>query len=175
MADFQVAGGLILLVLAIRELVASGPHRSRRWRRIRRSPAGYAAHRGAGPVNVPPILIDSVGILYTVISLLRNLLIVAVAFCNADFFSRLAGKQGLRGVSKLIALLLAAIAISFSGSGAATNALRSTSTRARSSHQNRDATPEEIDVVRINPARRVRRFAVEDGVAWKFSQINISE
>ena len=38
--------------------------------------------------------------------------IVAVALCQADRVVRLLGKQGLRGVSKLVALLLAAIAVS---------------------------------------------------------------
>jgi len=38
--------------------------------------------------------------------------LVAIAFCNADWFTRWMGKQGLRGVSKIIALLLAAIAVS---------------------------------------------------------------
>jgi multiple antibiotic resistance protein len=41
-----------------------------------------------------------------------NLVLVAIAFCNADRFTRWMGRQGLRGVSKLIALLLAAIAVS---------------------------------------------------------------
>jgi len=49
---------------------------------------------------------------FTVASLLVNLALVAIALCNADRFTRWIGKQGLRGVSKLIALLLAAIAIS---------------------------------------------------------------
>src|SRR6266480_933510 len=80
-ADFQIAGGLILLILAARELVTFGPP-------------------------------DSVGLVYTLASLLVNLAIVAVALCNADRFSRWMGKQGLRGVSKIIALLLAAIAVS---------------------------------------------------------------
>jgi multiple antibiotic resistance protein len=49
---------------------------------------------------------------FTIVSLLVNLALVAIALCNADRFTRWIGKQGLRGVSKLIALLLAAIAIS---------------------------------------------------------------
>jgi multiple antibiotic resistance protein len=43
---------------------------------------------------------------------LINLALVAIAFCNADQFTRWMGKQGLRGASKIIALLLAAIAVS---------------------------------------------------------------
>ena len=42
--------------------------------------------------------------------------LVAIAFCNADQFTRWMGRQGLRGVSKIIALLLDAIAVSFFGS-----------------------------------------------------------
>jgi multiple antibiotic resistance protein len=68
----------------------------------------------AGPALLTAllILIDSVGLIYTVVSLLVNLALVAIALCNADRFARWMSKQGLRGVSKLIALLLAAIAIS---------------------------------------------------------------
>jgi multiple antibiotic resistance protein len=58
------------------------------------------------------ILVDSVGLVFTLVSLLVNLALVAVALCNADRFARWMGAQGLRGVSKIIALLLAAIAIS---------------------------------------------------------------
>ncbi len=58
------------------------------------------------------ILVDTVGLLFTLVSLLINLALVAIAFCNADQFTRWMGKQGLRGASKIIALLLAAIAVS---------------------------------------------------------------
>jgi multiple antibiotic resistance protein len=68
----------------------------------------------AGPALLTAllILIDSVGLVFTVVSLFVNLALVAIALCNADRFTRWMGKQGLRGVSKLIALLLAAIAVS---------------------------------------------------------------
>jgi multiple antibiotic resistance protein len=58
------------------------------------------------------ILADSVGLVFTLISLSVNLALAAIALCNADRFTRWMGQQGLRGVSKIIALLLAAIAIS---------------------------------------------------------------
>src|SRR6266852_3198982 len=84
-ADFQVAGGLILLGLAGRELLGLGAQ----------------DRAGSDEFGVVPL-----------ISLLVNLALVAIAFCNADLFTRWMGRQGLRGVSKIIALLLAAIAIS---------------------------------------------------------------
>jgi len=75
-------------------------------------PLGMPLIAGPALLTALLILIDSVGLLYTLASLLVNLAIVAVALCNADRFSRWMGKQGLRGVSKIIALLLAAIAVS---------------------------------------------------------------
>ena len=111
-ADFQVAGGLILLVLAVREIVGIGPQDRGGGEDFGVVPLGMPLIAGPALLTSLLILIDSVGILYTVISLIVNLAIVAIALCHADRFARLMGKQGLRGVSKLIALLLAAIAIS---------------------------------------------------------------
>ena len=111
-ADFQVAGGLILLVLAVRELVGIGPQDRGGGDEFGVVPLGMPLIAGPALLTALLILIDSVGLLYTLIALLVNLAIVAVALCNADRFTRWMGKQGLRGVSKIIALLLAAIAIS---------------------------------------------------------------
>jgi multiple antibiotic resistance protein len=111
-ADFQVAGGLILLVLAIRELVGFGPQDRGGGDEFGVVPLGMPLIAGPALLTALLILIDSVGLLFTLASLIVNLALVAVALCNADRFTRWMGKQGLRGVSKLIALLLAAIAIS---------------------------------------------------------------
>jgi multiple antibiotic resistance protein len=111
-ADFQIAGGLILLILAARELVTFGPPDRGGGDEFGIVPLGMPLIAGPALLTALLILIDSVGLLYTLTSLLVNLAIVAVALCNADPFSRWMGKQGLRGVSKIIALLLAAIAVS---------------------------------------------------------------
>jgi multiple antibiotic resistance protein len=111
-ADFQVAGGLILLVLAVRELVGIGPQDRGGGDEFGVVPLGMPLIAGPALLTALLILIDSVGIVYTLVSLVVNLTIVAIALCNADRFARWMGRQGLRGVSKLIALLLAAIAIS---------------------------------------------------------------
>jgi len=111
-ADFQVAGGLILLLLAVRELVGIGPQDRGGSDEFGVVPLGMPLIAGPALLTALLILVDSVGLVYTVVSLLVNLAIVAVALCNADRFTRWMGKQGLRGVSKIIALLLAAIAIS---------------------------------------------------------------
>jgi multiple antibiotic resistance protein len=111
-ADFQIAGGLILLILATRELVTFGPADRGGGDEFGIVPLGMPLIAGPALLTALLILIDTVGIVFTLVSLLVNLAIVAVALCNADRFSRWMGKQGLRGVSKIIALLLAAIAVS---------------------------------------------------------------
>ena len=111
-ADFQIAGGLILLILATRELVTFGPADRGSTDEFGIVPLGMPLIAGPALLTALLILIDTVGIVFTLVSLLVNLALVAVALCNADRFSRWMGKQGLRGISKIIALLLAAIAVS---------------------------------------------------------------
>jgi multiple antibiotic resistance protein len=111
-ADFKFAGGLILLGLAGRELLGLGPHDRGGSDEFGVVPLGMPLIAGPALLTALLILIDSVGLLYTLASLLVNLAIVAIALCNAERFTGWMGKQGLRGVSKIIALLLAAIAIS---------------------------------------------------------------
>ena len=111
-ADFQIAGGLILLILATRELVTFGPQDRGGADEFGIVPLGMPLIAGPALLTALLILIDTVGVVFTLVSLVVNLAIVAVALCNADRFSRWMGKQGLRGISKIIALLLAAIAVS---------------------------------------------------------------
>ncbi|HEY6112248.1 MAG TPA: MarC family protein [Chthoniobacterales bacterium] len=111
-ADFQVGGGLILLVLAVREIVSIGPQERGGSDEFGVVPLGMPLIAGPALLTALLILVDSVGLLFTLLSLLVNLALVAVALCNAERFSRWMGRQGLRGVSKIVALLLAAIAIS---------------------------------------------------------------
>jgi multiple antibiotic resistance protein len=111
-ADFQVAGGLILFGLAGRELLGLGPHDRDSSDEFGVVPLGMPLIAGPALLTALLVLVGTVGLMFTLISLLVNLGLVAIAFCNADRVTRWMGKQGLRGVSKIIALLLAAIAIS---------------------------------------------------------------
>jgi multiple antibiotic resistance protein len=111
-ADFQVAGGLILFGLAGRELLGLGPHDRDSSDEFGVVPLGMPLIAGPALLTALLVLVGTVGLIFTLISLLVNLGLVAIAFCNADRVTHWMGSQGLRGVSKIIALLLAAIAIS---------------------------------------------------------------
>lgn len=110
--DFQVAGGLILLGLAVRELLDLGAESPRGGGAFGLVPLGMPLIAGPALLTALLILVDTVGIVFTLLSLLANLLLVGVAFRKANFLTKLLGKRGLDGVSKLVSLLLAAIAVS---------------------------------------------------------------
>ena len=111
-ADFQVAGGLILLGLAGRELLNVAPANREATDDFGVVPLGMPLIAGPALLTALLILVDTVGLLFTIAALLVNLALVVVAFWNADLVARWMGRQGLRGVSKIVALLLAAIAVS---------------------------------------------------------------
>lgn len=111
-ADFQVAGGLILLGLAVRELLDMGGESRFAGESFGVVPLGMPLIAGPALLTALLIIIDKVGVLYTLLSLFVNLLIVGVSFRYADYVAKALGKQGMNGVSKLISLLLAAIAVS---------------------------------------------------------------
>ncbi|TNF56025.1 MarC family protein [bacterium] len=109
--DFKIAGGLILLVLAILELM-----REREEVRISEStvgvvPIGVPLIAGPAAITTLIVLIDHYGIVPTVISLILNLFIVWFAFSRAQKIVGLFGRKGIDAISKVIALLLAAIAV----------------------------------------------------------------
>jgi multiple antibiotic resistance protein len=111
-ADFQVAGGLILLGIAGRELLNVVPANREATDDFGVVPLGMPLIAGPALLTALLVLVDTVGLIFTIGALLVNLALVVIAFWNADLVARWMGRQGLRGVSKIVALLLAAIAVS---------------------------------------------------------------
>ena len=111
-SDFQVAGGLILLGLAGRELIGGDDQPRTGQQEFGIVPLGMPLIAGPALLTALLILVDTVGVGFTIGSLVLNLVLVQVGFRYARRVEALMGKQGLNGVSKLIALLLAAIAVS---------------------------------------------------------------
>jgi multiple antibiotic resistance protein len=111
-ADFQVAGGVILLGLAGRELLYVAPATREATDDFGVVPLGMPLIAGPALLTALLVLVDTVGLVFTIAALLVNLALVVVAFWNAGLVAHWMGRQGLRGVSKIVALLLAAIAVS---------------------------------------------------------------
>jgi multiple antibiotic resistance protein len=112
--DFQIAGGLILFILAGRELVQSPTQE-----KVNLPDDFGVVPLGmpliAGPATITTLLVisQSKGFVMTLAALAANLVLVALAFSQSERLERWIGQTGLRAVSKIIALLLAAIAIHF--------------------------------------------------------------
>lgn len=111
--DFQVAGGLLLLVLSVHDLL----HPELPLRQP-------GAHPGVVPLGIPMIVGPAVlttlltvarthGYTMTLIAFALNLVIVWAALRWASVIGRVLGEAGSRAISKVFSLVLAAIAVTF--------------------------------------------------------------
>jgi multiple antibiotic resistance protein len=116
--DFEIAGGLILFILASRELIQS-PSQDKISLPDDFGVVPLGMPLIAGPATITTLLVISqtVGIVMTLVALAVNLALVALAFSESERLERMVGQTGLRAVSKIIALLLAAIAVHIVRSG----------------------------------------------------------
>ncbi len=109
--DFKIAGGLILLVIAVLELMKENEEVKASFGTVGIVPMGVPLIAGPAVITTLIVLIDHYGIVATVISLICNLLIVWFAFTQARKIIEVFGKNGVAAISKVMALLLAAIAV----------------------------------------------------------------
>ena len=112
-ADFQIAGGVLLFVIAAR-LLLPGSHKAGLTNGHDRDagvfPLGTPLITGPAVLTTTLIMLDTFGPLATYVSLAVNILIVWVALARADFFIKIMGIAGTRAFSKVMYILLAAIA-----------------------------------------------------------------
>lgn len=112
-ADFLVAGGLILLLLAAKDLVTG---------KMVETSALLGAEAGVVPLGTPLIvgpavlttlllLIDQYSIIIVIISFIINLVIAWLIFTQANKIVAFLGQTGVTATSKIVSLFLAAIAI----------------------------------------------------------------
>ncbi|MBI3399254.1 MAG: MarC family protein [Deltaproteobacteria bacterium] len=111
--DFQIAGGLILLVIAITDIVqtAKGYTTFHISPTVGIVPIGTPIIAGPAVLTTLIMLNDIYGFSVTILSLLFNLTIIYLIFSWADSVHKFLGEGGARAVSKVVSLLLAAIAV----------------------------------------------------------------
>lgn len=109
--DFKIAGGLVLLIFAISELIRHEEEGRKPVGRVGVVPIGVPLIVGPAVLTTILVLVDHYGIIPTIISLILNFFIVWISFINAERIINLFGKGGIIGISKIMALLLASIAI----------------------------------------------------------------
>jgi len=111
--DFQIAGGLVLLCIAIYDIVMTsrGNIEMKLTSGIGIVPLGTPLIAGPAALTTLLMLNDLYGFTVTVCALGLNLLIIWLAFLWSDSIMKYLGENGSRGISKVISLLLAAIAV----------------------------------------------------------------
>ncbi|MGB8707711.1 MAG: MarC family protein [Dehalococcoidia bacterium] len=113
-SDFLVAGGLILFLLAARDLITG--------KMVEAQASVGADMLGVVPIGTPLvvgpavlttllILVDQYSIIIVIVSFILNLAIAWLLFAQANRVVAFLGQGGVRATSKIVSLFLAAIAI----------------------------------------------------------------
>lgn len=118
-SDFQIAGGSILFVLAVRDLIHSAAEPEKLPADFGVVPLGMPLIAGPALITTLILFAETVGVPTALAALGANLLLVVLAFRFSDQLGRTIGRTGLRAISKIISLLLAAIAVSMIRQGLA--------------------------------------------------------
>ncbi len=108
--DFKIAGGLILLIFAVLDLMGYSKIREQTGK-LGVVPLGVPLIVGPAVLTTILVLVDHYGIVPTIISFIINLVIVWLSFRASSKILTIFGRGGIMAISKIMALLLASIAI----------------------------------------------------------------
>ncbi len=108
--DFKIAGGFILLIFAVLDLLGYAKIREQTGK-LGVVPLGVPLIVGPAVLATILVLVDHYGIVPTIISFVVNLGIVWISFRASEKILAVFGKGGIMAVSKIMALLLASIAV----------------------------------------------------------------
>lgn len=111
--DFQVAGGVVLLVLSIYDLLHPATPLRQSGARLGVVPLGVPLIVGPAVLTTLLTVARTHGYLVTLVAFVLNLAIVWAALRWAALVGRLLGDAGARAVAKVFALILAAIGVTF--------------------------------------------------------------
>lgn len=109
--DFRIAGGLILLVLSVHDILSSSETRRSPGEHIGIVPLGIPLIMGPAALTTILILADKFGYTITVLSLTGNFVVVLLVLINAKWITKAIGIGGSKAFAKIASLLLSAYAI----------------------------------------------------------------
>ncbi len=115
--DFMIAGGVVLLIIAITDVIRAGERKLERGPEFGVVPLGTPIIAGPGTLTTALVLVGTSGYLPVILSLVINLLIAWIIFAQADRIIRFIGLSGSRAFAKVASLILAAFAVKMIRSG----------------------------------------------------------
>ncbi len=111
-ADFMIAGGVLLFLLSLRDLlVGEREPLSRDPESLGAVPLGVPLIAGPAVFTTSLLLVDEYGLIPTVLATVANIAVAGVIFWTSDSLTRVLGEAGMRTLSKIASLILAAIAV----------------------------------------------------------------
>lgn len=112
--DFQIAGGALLFIIAVR-LLMPGAQKSTLTSAHNKDmgvfPLGTPLITGPAVLTTTLMMMNSFGATATLVSLILNMFFVWLTLIWADAIIKVIGHSGIRAFSKIIYILLAAIAV----------------------------------------------------------------
>jgi multiple antibiotic resistance protein len=115
--DFMIAGGIVLLIIAVSEIVRAGGRKYVLSSTFGVVPLGTPLIAGPATLTTTLALSGTYGYVPVLLSLVTNLLLAWLIFAQSDRLIRFIGINGSLAFAKVAALLLAAIAIKMIRSG----------------------------------------------------------
>lgn len=111
-ADFMVAGGVLLFVISISDLLTTEKlQRKVDPESLGAVPLGVPLITGPAVLTTGILLLNEHGLLATALAIVANIFLAGAIFSLADYMSRFLGKAGAKIISKISSLLLASIAV----------------------------------------------------------------
>jgi len=110
LSHFKIAGGLVLLVLSVRELVIYGEDKGKMGG-LGVVPLGIPLIVGPATLSAGISLVEIWGYPLTILSLSLNVFITAVMLLFSENLVKFFGRGGLTALSKIIMLILSAISV----------------------------------------------------------------
>lgn len=109
--DFMIAGGILLLIISISDMLNAGAARTVVAPASGVVPLGTPLLAGPATLTTCLLLVGNYGYLPVIFSLIVNLILAWLLFDKADVIVRKIGINGTRVITRLASLLLAAIAV----------------------------------------------------------------
>lgn len=112
--SFRIAGGLLLLIIAVEILVRGGwSYKGSKPETTGAVPMGFPLLVGPGAITTTIVNIHTYGLLITIISIIFVSIVTWIVLRYIDLVYHFLGEVGCEVVARVMAILIAAIAIQF--------------------------------------------------------------
>ena len=109
--DFQIAGGILLFIISIIDLIFPEKTRTFPKETMGVVPIGVPLIVGPAVLTLLLIIVHTYGYVSTLLCLILNFLVVWLVFNESQWIMRLMKEGGAKGIGKVFSLLLAAFAM----------------------------------------------------------------